>query len=321
MKGIDVSNHNGGIDFLKVKNSGIEVVIIKATEGVDWIDPYLEKHYNGACGKGFSIGFYHFMSEKTNPSKQAEDFYKAIKDKEYNVLPCLDIETNNVGRTSKEITDRCLEFLRRFKELSGLDCMIYTGGYFGRDNLDSRIKNYKAWIAHYGVETPMDTGFSNVVGHQYTENGYVEGVGKVDMNNFTEGIFIEKTNISINKSNSSDWLAEYLKSWNWKAWVIELQTECNRQGFSNQPVDGLTYNAKTGESKTLAGCPTLKLGAKGNITKLLQRILKAYGIANLKEDGIFGTNTYNAVVAYQKLKGLTADGEVGYNTWKALLGL
>ena len=81
MKGIDISNNNGSIDFLKVKNTGIEVVIIKATEGVDWIDPYLEKHYNGACGKGFSIGFYHFMSEKTNPSKQAEDFYKAIKEK------------------------------------------------------------------------------------------------------------------------------------------------------------------------------------------------------------------------------------------------
>ena len=131
------------------------------------------------------------------------------------------------GRTSKEITDRCLEFLRRFKELSGLDCMIYTGGYFGRDNLDSRIKNYKVWIAHYGVETPMDTGFSNVVGHQYTENGYVEGVGKVDMNNFTEGIFIEKTNISINNTNSSinnvDWLAEYLKSRNWSEWVGKLQ--------------------------------------------------------------------------------------------------
>ncbi|MGM9977830.1 MAG: GH25 family lysozyme [Clostridium sp.] len=320
MKGIDVSNNNGGIDFLKVKNTGIEVIIIKATEGVDWIDPYLEKHYNGACGKGFSIGFYHFMSEKTNPSKQAEDFYNAIKDKEYNVLPCLDIETNNYGRTPKEITDRCLEFLRRFKELSGLDCMIYTGGYFGRDNLDSRIKNYKAWIAHYGVETPMDTGFSNVVGHQYTENGYAEGVGKVDMNNFTEGIFIEKTNISINNTNSSinknvDWLFEYLESWDWKAWVMELQSECNAQGFSNQPVDGICG------AKTLTGCPTLKIGAKGNITKLLQRILKAYGIANLKIDGVFGEETKKAVVAYQKLKGLVADGIVGPNTWRALLGL
>ena len=313
MKGIDISNHNGSIDFLKVKNTGIEVVIIKATEGVDWIDPYLEKHYNGACGKGFSIGFYHFMSEKTNPSKQAEDFYKAIKDKEYNVLPCLDIETNNAGRTSKEITDRCLEFLRRFKELSGLDCMIYTGGYFGRDNLDSRIKNYKVWIAHYGVETPMDTGFSNVVGHQYTENGYVEGVGKVDMNNFTEGIFIEKTNISINNTNSSinnvDWLAEYLKSWNWSEWVGKLQRTI-----------GVNVDKIVGPI-TLKACTLLKKGMYGELVKRLQEVLKAYGFNCGNIDGIFVDKTYNAVVAFQKSRGLTPDGEVGPNTWRAILGL
>ena len=75
MKGIDISNHNGSIDFLKVKNSGIEVVIIKATEGIDWIDSKLDVYYNSALNVGLKIGFYHFMSEKTNPSKQAEDFF------------------------------------------------------------------------------------------------------------------------------------------------------------------------------------------------------------------------------------------------------
>ena len=96
---------------------------------------------------------------------------------------------------------------------------------------------------------------------------------------------------------------------------MELQGECNNQGFSNQPVDGICG------AKTLAGCPTLELGAKGNITKLLQKVLKAFGIANLKIDGIFGEETYKAVIAYQKLKLLTPDGIVGPNTWKALLGL
>ena len=158
------------------------------------------------------------------------------------------------------------------------------------------------------------------MGHQYTEKGKVNGISTdVDMNVFNENIFLNKVDTSINKSNSSinnvDWLTKYLKSWNWTQWVKDLQSECNKQGFSNQPVDGICG------TKTLEGCPALKLGAKGNITKLLQKVLKAYGIANLKEDGIFGTNTYNAVVTYQKLKGLTADGVVGYNTWKALLGL
>ena len=191
MKGIDVSMHNGNVDYSKVKSSGIEVVIIKATEGVDYVDPCLEKNYTNSKQNGLNIGFYHFMSEKTNPTRQADDFYNAIKDKEYNVIPVLDIETNNNNRSSKEVTDRCLEFLNRFKALSGIDCVIYTGGYFGRDLLDDRIKSYKAWIAHYGVQQPMYTGFTEVVGHQYTENGSVAGiVGNVDINSFTESILL-----------------------------------------------------------------------------------------------------------------------------------
>lgn len=92
-------------------------------------------------------------------------------------------------------------------------------------------------------------------------------------------------------------------------WVKRLQQECNKQGFSNQVVDGIPGPA------TLKGCPLLKIGAKGNITKLLQERL------GVSADGIFGKNTKSAVIKYQKSKGLSADGIVGQNTWKKLLGL
>ena len=190
LKGIDISMHNGAIDFNKVKNSDIKVVIIKATEGVNYIDPFFERHYKGANNVGLNIGFYHFMSEKTSPTQQAKDFWNAIKDKKFNVLPCLDIETNNLIRSKTQISDRCIEFLNEFKRLSGYDCMIYTGGYFGKDLLDDRVKKYPGWIAHYGVNKPMENGFK-VVGHQYTEDGRTPGVnGNVDLNNFYDGIFI-----------------------------------------------------------------------------------------------------------------------------------
>ncbi|HID0814612.1 TPA: GH25 family lysozyme [Clostridium botulinum] len=195
MRGIDISMHNNNINFAQVKNAGINVVIIKATEGVQYVDPYLNTYYNGAKAQGMNIGFYHFMSEKTDPAQQAVDFWNAIKGKQFNVIPTLDIETNNQGRSQKQISDRCIEFLNKFKALSGIDCMIYTGGYFGRDNLDSRVKKYKGWIAHYGVNKPMQTGFV-AVGHQYTEDGHINGIStRVDINNFTDGIFIGSQNI------------------------------------------------------------------------------------------------------------------------------
>ncbi|MGN0194385.1 MAG: peptidoglycan-binding protein [Pseudoramibacter sp.] len=92
-------------------------------------------------------------------------------------------------------------------------------------------------------------------------------------------------------------------------WVARLQRECNKQGFSRQTVDGVAG------LNTLAGCPTVRLGARGNITRLIQ---EAVGVS---ADGVFGRNTKAAVMHYQRAHGLAADGIVGKNTWKKLLGL
>lgn len=95
-------------------------------------------------------------------------------------------------------------------------------------------------------------------------------------------------------------------------WIARLQAECNAQGFSNQTVDGING------PNTLAGCPTVKKGAKGNITKLIQERLNSVGFS-LDCDGIFGDKTHNAVKVFQKNRSLTRDGIVGKNTWSWLL--
>lgn len=98
-------------------------------------------------------------------------------------------------------------------------------------------------------------------------------------------------------------------------WVRRLQQECNNQGYSKQKVDGIAGLA------TLAGCPTLKKGASGNITKLLQEKLVTLGYSTNGVDGIFGSGTYSAIREFQTDKGLSIDGIVGQNTWRKLLNL
>lgn len=99
------------------------------------------------------------------------------------------------------------------------------------------------------------------------------------------------------------------------SWIARLQAECNAQGFSNQTVDGIAGK------NTLAGCPTMRKGAKGNLTALLQEKLNATGYNCGKIDGIFGMGTENAVKALQKVHGLMQDGIVGQKTWRILLGM
>lgn len=301
MKGIDISNHNGNINWSKVKADGVEAVYIKATEGTTYQDPWLNSHYAGAKGVGLPTGFYHFLVGTSQPESQAHNFYNQIKDKKNDLLPCLDIEVSGF-----DVGDYALRFLKKFKELSGMGMVIYTGAYFSRDNLIMEIKkNYPLWLAHYGVEPWKSNlvtlaGFTTLVGHQYTETGRVAGINtNVDMNVFNESIF----NAPINKNVNS--------------WVKKMQEECNRQGFSSQTVDGIPG------PNTLAGCPTLRHGASGNITKLLQEklISLGYSCGPCSTDGEFGNATRVSVMQFQKDNGLEADGVVGQKTWRKLLAL
>lgn len=99
---------------------------------------------------------------------------------------------------------------------------------------------------------------------------------------------------------------------NYDGWVARLQTELNNQFHKGLAVDGLRG------PKTLDACVTVKHGARGNITRLIQERLNSVGF-NISTDGIFGGGTENAVKVFQRNRGLSADGIVGRNTWDWLL--
>lgn len=96
-----------------------------------------------------------------------------------------------------------------------------------------------------------------------------------------------------------------------KALVKGLQTELNVQFNKGLDVDGIfgtkTYNA----------CINVRKGASGNITMLIQMALFVKGY-NLSMDKEFGPDTEAKVKEFQKANGLTVDGIVGKNTFKAL---
>ena len=119
----------------------------------------------------------------------------------------------------------------------------------------------------------------------------------------------------VDTNTSSTSQTQYTVTTTGDDWVRRLQQECNNQGFSKQNVDGIAGPA------TLAGCPTLRKGASGNITKLLQEKLVKLGYNTNGVDVIFCSGTYSAVREFQKTRGLSADGIVGQNTWRKLLDL
>ncbi|MGE5626666.1 MAG: GH25 family lysozyme [Solirubrobacterales bacterium] len=185
MKGIDISSSQGNVNFDYVKNAGYEVVYIKATEGLSYINPYLNSSYKGANAAGLKIGFYHFL-RANDPIAEAQHFLQAVSNLEAKCKYSIDCETTE-GQSTAQISTR----VRRFADYlisQGKEPCLYTGEAFYKESLDSTVKDLPLWVAHYGVSAP---GIAGWVGFQYSDSGSVSGVNnKVDLDTFTDGILL-----------------------------------------------------------------------------------------------------------------------------------
>ena len=146
------------------------------------------------------------------------------------------------------------------------------------------------------------------------ECGFIDNDGDMALYNteaIAKAIF---TGITGNIDNSYNNDTEEKKSGQ-DNWIIRLQQECNNQGFSLQNIDGIP-----GEI-TLSGCPLIREGAQGRITKLLQEklISLGYNCGKFGSDGIWGSDTTTSVKSFQRNNNLSSDGIVGKNTWHKLI--
>ncbi|AYE35100.1 GH25 family lysozyme [Clostridium septicum] len=193
LKGIDVSSWQGLINFSEVKNSGIQVVYTKATEGTYYTDPFLKPNYSNAKAEGLYVGFYHYFKPESidSSTKQAQYFASRISGLNPECKLVLDLEISG-GFSSTELSNLAETFLVELKKLTGIDVAIYTYSNFARYNLTNILSKYPLWIAEYGVNTPMDNPiWTSWIGFQYSDSGYVPGVsGNVDLNVFTNDILL-----------------------------------------------------------------------------------------------------------------------------------
>lgn len=198
-EGIDVSKWQGNIDFAKVANDGIKIVYIKATEGTNYISPTFEESYQMSVANGLKVGFYHYVSARTEEQarQEAQFFASKIAGKQIDCKLAMDFE--EFGNLSKEeINAIGLAFMKRLEEITKKQPIIYSNTYTARTIWEGEIINYPLWVAEYGVSKPNNNyKWNNYVGWQYTDTGIINGInGYVDRDKFTKDIFINENQIS-----------------------------------------------------------------------------------------------------------------------------
>lgn len=199
--GVDVSEHDGAIDWQTVKASGVDFAMIRlgyrgyGLEGNIVLDAYFLDNIVGAKEAGLKVGVYFFSQAITAEEAREEARYvldqleQAGIELDYPVAFDQEPITNgDVARTdgisNSQLTENAVAFCQEI-ERAGYTPMIYGNQHdLAKLDLTGELAAYDVWLAEYETDAP--TAETDYVMWQYTENGTVSGIptsaGWVDLN-------------------------------------------------------------------------------------------------------------------------------------------
>jgi lysozyme len=188
LQGIDVSNHQGRVDWAAAARAGVKFAGIKASGGVRFVDRYYVENLHGCLDHGIVPIPYHFEHDSPygNGVAEAEHFLDVIgTDLTGCFPPCLDLEVPLGGYEY----EWAVAFLETVERVTGVIPSIYgsSGNLEPWLRNDKRFVRYPLWVAHYTSKSqPWVPGpWRDWTIWQYSSTGRVSGVsGNCDMNRF-----------------------------------------------------------------------------------------------------------------------------------------
>ena len=188
--GIDISKHNGTVDWNAVKNAGVEFVILRcgyrgSASGVLVEDEKFRTNIKGATAAGLKVGIYFFRQAVNEMEAVAEASLtlSLIKGHKISYPVYIDVEAANGradGLSAAERTKVVKAFCETVRD-SGYTAGVYSNKNWFAEKMDTgAFGNYRIWLAQY-TESPTYTGRYEM--WQYSSRGTIPGIkGDVDLN-------------------------------------------------------------------------------------------------------------------------------------------
>lgn len=192
--GIDVSEHQGVIDWEEVKDAGIDFAFIRCgvrgyVTGTVREDNYFKQNIKGAIKAGIPVGIYFFSQAITTDEAAEEAAFTIdlIKDYDISYPVVFDMEHATSGEddrikdlTRDEKTEIANTYLRKIEKAGYIPMMYASSQLYDVEFNDAYLADFDLWIADYDYQPKYDYDFSI---WQYTSNGSVPGINNaVDMN-------------------------------------------------------------------------------------------------------------------------------------------
>ena len=185
-EGIDVSVHNGNIDFNKVKAAGKSFVLIRAGYGryLKQKDVLFEQNYARAKAAGMHIGayWYSYATNVSQAQEEAKVFLQVIAGKSFDYPLAFDIEDPTQVGLSTATKNAIIDTFCKTIEKAGYYCLLYSYESFLSSQVSASTRNqYDVWCANINRSPSITYGI-----HQYSFTGRVNGIsGNVDLDRTT----------------------------------------------------------------------------------------------------------------------------------------
>ncbi len=187
VRGIDVSHHQGAIEWSAVGARRIDFAFIKATEGGDHVDSRFAENWRGAASAGIARGAYHFFTLCRAGSEQARNFISIVPRENGALPPVVDLEYEGNCRNRPAefvVLDEIKAFLDAVERRYGVRPILYVTREFYDRHLRGALPGYRIWLRAV-YERPVLPDGRAWDFWQYSSRGRVAGIdGRVDLNVF-----------------------------------------------------------------------------------------------------------------------------------------
>lgn len=203
IKGIDVSAHQGKINWDTVAAYGMDFVLLRITELGNVVDSYFETNFAGCNKHKIPVGVYKYSYAMTIAEIQSEahKVVSTLNGRKIQFPVFLDLEYHNQRTLGAESIHKMADAFRKIIEAAGYKFAIYCNLDWYMNVICSHLRKYEFWIARYPandngtMQERLRPDFG--IGWQYSSKATIPGIsGKVDRNVF----YKDYTEIKINEN-------------------------------------------------------------------------------------------------------------------------
>lgn len=182
--GIDVSHHQGAIDWTAVAGDGVRFAYLKATEGSTFTDPRFAENWRAATEAGLRVGAYHYFTLCADPAPQAEHYAATVEaagPARRALPPVVDLELIGNCDPPPDRADLRADveaFVADVEQRTGRRVVVYTHPDFDARYGDALGLDRRRWVRRKGDVPPPGAWWI----WQRSDSGSVAGIaGPVDL--------------------------------------------------------------------------------------------------------------------------------------------